>query len=89
MAMDQLQKELQELKREYATKVVKLKETEVELSTLINVHKSYVEEVGPKLEILMQLLPRKIPFLDEGNFIFNVAFRFSLILVQAKCLYLL
>lgn len=67
MAIDQLQKELQELKREYATKVVKLKETEVELSTLINVHKSYVEKVEPELQVLLQLFPRKIPFVDEGT----------------------
>lgn len=67
MEVEQLKREQQDLKREYASKVVKLKETEVELSTLKNVHKTYVEENGPKLEALTQLLPRKVPFADEGN----------------------
>lgn len=47
--------------------VNKLKETEIELSTLKSAHKQYVNDVGPKVEMVSRLIERKIPFLDEGN----------------------
>ena len=68
--VEQVKTELKDMKRQYAQKVVELKEMEVELSTLKKVHKTYVEANGPKLEALVQLLPKKVPFADEGYSIY-------------------
>lgn len=67
MIIDQLKKDQQEFKRDYVNKINKLKETEIELSTLKNAHKSYVNEVAPKLEAVSELLSKRIPFSDEGD----------------------
>lgn len=45
----------------------KLRETEVELSTLKQAHKSYVNEIGPKLESVTVLCNKRVPFPDEGS----------------------
>lgn len=65
--VEQLKKEQQEIKRDYVNKVNKLKETEIELSTLKNAHKSYVSEVAPKLEAVSEILSKRFPFSDEGK----------------------
>lgn len=67
ITVDQLNRERQDFKRDYANNVNKLKETEIELSTLKSVYKQYVNDVGPKLEAVSRVLEKKIPFLDEGN----------------------
>ncbi len=61
-----MKKEQLDFKRDYVSKVNKLKEMEVELSTLKATHKAYVNEVGPKLENVSQYLTKKVPFIDEG-----------------------
>ncbi|KAK7600943.1 hypothetical protein V9T40_008384 [Parthenolecanium corni] len=68
ITVDQLNRERQDFKRDYANNVNKLKETEIELSTLKSVYKQYVNDVGPKLEAVSRVLEKKIPFLDEEMF---------------------
>ncbi|XKL66568.1 hypothetical protein PGB90_009988 [Kerria lacca] len=71
LAVEQFQQEQQDFKRDYANVVNKLRETEVELSTLKQAHKSYVNEIGPKLESVTVLCNKRVPFPDEENGVLN------------------
>ncbi|XP_065225205.1 protein phosphatase 1 regulatory subunit 21-like [Planococcus citri] len=70
-SMEQMKKEQQEYKRDFVNKMNKLKETEIELSTLKKAHKSYVNDVGPKLEAVSEVISKRIPFLDEKHAALN------------------